>query len=72
MFCNHYNQLTNSVQGLILTAISDHYLLYHFDDISEPKNEHPDRVIRLIDIKTVNAFVQMIERQNWDHINNSE
>ena len=63
IFCNHYNKLTNSEQGLILTAISDHYPLYHFDDISEPKNEPTDRVIRLINIKTVNEFAQRIERE---------
>ena len=72
IFCNHYNQLTYSERGLILTVISDHYPLYHFDDISEPKNEPTDRVIRLIDIKTVNEFVQRIERENWDHIYNFE
>ena len=50
----------------------NHYPLYHFDDISEPKNEPTDRVIRLINIKTVNEFVQRIEKENWDHIYNVE
>ena len=68
LFCYHYNQLTNTEQGLILTAISIHYPLYHFDDISEPKSEPTDRVIRLINIKTINEFVQRIEGENLDRI----
>ena len=37
VFCNHYDQSTNSEQGLILIAIPDHYPLYHFDDMLELK-----------------------------------
>ena len=29
-------------------------------------------LLRLINIKTVNEFVHRIEKENWDHIYNSE
>ena len=37
IWCNHYQQLVNSGQGLLISSISDHYPVFHIGSVQSPE-----------------------------------
>ena len=37
IWCNHYQQLMNPDQGVIISSISDHYPVFHIDSVQSPE-----------------------------------
>ena len=60
--CNSYNT------GIIINSLSDHFPVFHIEDVKQPKNIIPDKLTRKINAETIPAFCDMLKSTKWTSV----
>ena len=67
------NKVSSSYySGILISSLSDHFPVFHFEEGKHRKHDLPDRITRKIDSKSIPGFCKLLKSTSWSNVLNQQ